>query len=155
MTQDFWWFALVGFMIGFVLSTLWEWLHFRGKRMRIQNRRIAELEAALRAAQAQINSAPPVAPHPWPAADFQDSAVYLETEEGTAAPAVATQLPAATTPRRRVLYPSSPQRLPAPPTRARRYRPARPCHPRCRPGPRHSSGRPGYRGGRQGFDRRC
>ena len=98
MTQDFWWFALVGFLIGFVLSTLWEWLHFRSKRMRIQNRRIAELEAALRSAQAQINTAPPPAPNPWPATDFLGPAVYLETEGAVIAPGAPAMPPVAQTP---------------------------------------------------------
>ena len=98
MTQDFWWFALVGFLIGFVLSTLWEWLHFRSKRMRIQNRRIAELEAALRSAQAQINTASPPAPNPWPATDFLGPAVYLETEGAVIGPGAPAMPPVAQTP---------------------------------------------------------
>ena len=29
MTESVWWYVLAGFLIGFILSTLWEWLFFR------------------------------------------------------------------------------------------------------------------------------
>ena len=48
MTAAFWWYILAGFIVGFSLSTVWEWLYFRKRRMRITDRRIAELEQALR-----------------------------------------------------------------------------------------------------------
>ena len=39
------WFVLAGFLLGFVLSTLWEWLFFRRERLYIRDRRIIELES--------------------------------------------------------------------------------------------------------------
>lgn len=44
------WWLLVGILIGWLLSTLIEWLWFRRKRMEVRDERVAELESALRAA---------------------------------------------------------------------------------------------------------
>jgi len=43
------WWLLVGILIGWLLSTLIEWLWFRRKRMEVRDERVAELENALRA----------------------------------------------------------------------------------------------------------
>lgn len=43
------WWLLVGILIGWLLSTLIEWLWFRRKRMEVRDERVAELESALRA----------------------------------------------------------------------------------------------------------
>ncbi len=48
MYWQFMWFVLAGFVLGFTLSTLWEWFHFRRERMIVTDRRIADLEAELR-----------------------------------------------------------------------------------------------------------
>ncbi|MEM7538717.1 MAG: hypothetical protein AAF639_41530 [Chloroflexota bacterium] len=41
------WYILAGFILGFTTSTLWEWLYFRGERMKLRDQRIAELESEL------------------------------------------------------------------------------------------------------------
>ena len=43
------WFVLAGAILGFALSTVWEWLYYRSKRAVVRDARINELEAALRA----------------------------------------------------------------------------------------------------------
>lgn len=58
MTEAFWWYVLAGFLLGFCVSTLWEWLYFRRRRMTIRNQRIAELEATVRT-YAAATGAPP------------------------------------------------------------------------------------------------
>lgn len=86
MTEAFWWYLLAGFLVGFTLSTIWEWLHFRRKRMRIENRRIAELEAMLRSYTIAEESQP-VAAGPrdsWVAPSFDDPGAYLDIEDAAA-----------------------------------------------------------------------
>jgi hypothetical protein len=82
MTEAFWWYVLAGFLLGFGVSTLWEWLYFRRRRMTIRNQRIAELEATVRT-YAAATGAPPsrVADEEWAEPIFQNPGVYLETEE--------------------------------------------------------------------------
>ena len=46
--MSWYWWLLVGILIGWLLSTLIEWLWFRRKRMEVQDERVAELENALR-----------------------------------------------------------------------------------------------------------
>lgn len=83
MTEAFWWYLLAGFLIGFSISTLWEWLYFRRRRMAIRDRRIAELEAAVRtyAAAATPSQAVATTTHDWGEPQFESPHVYLETEE--------------------------------------------------------------------------
>ena len=38
------WFVLAGLILGFALSTLWEWLYFRRARLTLNGERVAELE---------------------------------------------------------------------------------------------------------------
>ena len=47
--MTWYWWLLVGILIGWLLSTLIEWLWFRRKRMEVRDERVAELESALRA----------------------------------------------------------------------------------------------------------
>lgn len=91
MTESFWWYLLAGFFIGFGISTLWEWLYFRRKRMTIRDRRIAELEAALRtyASATEATQANAVDVDDWGDPQFVSPLVYLETEE--TAPSANTQ----------------------------------------------------------------
>lgn len=83
MSESFWWHLLAGFLIGFAVSTLWEWLYFRRRRMTIHNRRIDELEATLRtyAAANGGTRADAVAADDWGEPPFDNPHVYLETEE--------------------------------------------------------------------------
>jgi hypothetical protein len=79
MTESVWWYVLAGFLIGFILSTLWEWLYFRHRRMRIESRRIAELEATVRSlTPARDASASPISP--TAASGYQGPGVFLENE---------------------------------------------------------------------------
>lgn len=47
MTREIVWFVLSGFVMGFIVSTLWEWLYYRGRRIQWHNQRVAEQEARL------------------------------------------------------------------------------------------------------------
>ena len=72
MTAAFWWYLLAGLILGFCLSTVWEWLYFRQRRMRITDRRIAELEQALRSRERDI-AVVEVLPEPavtWSATEY-------------------------------------------------------------------------------------
>ena len=97
MTAAFWWYVLAGFIVGFCLSTVWEWLYFRQRRMRITDRRITELEQALRSQSR--TAVVEVLPEPgvtWSATGYASPGVLLENEADNAsapraaAPAVAT-----------------------------------------------------------------
>ena len=60
MTTSLLWYLLAGVLLGFAASTLWEWLYFRRKRMKLDERRVQELEAELadeRALNAQMRLA--------------------------------------------------------------------------------------------------
>jgi predicted flap endonuclease-1-like 5' DNA nuclease len=60
MTTSLLWYLLAGILLGFAASTLWEWLYFRRKRMKLDERRVQELEAQLadeRALNAQLRLA--------------------------------------------------------------------------------------------------
>jgi len=81
MTDSFWWHLLAGFILGFGVSTLWEWLYFRRKRTTIRDRYVAELEATVRtyaaaASQSNVNTA-----GDWSEPRFEKPPVFLETEE--------------------------------------------------------------------------
>ncbi len=80
MIYSVWWYVLAGFMLGFILSTLWEWLYFRRRRMRIENQRIAELEAAVRSLSTTSQSVEATTSSGF-AAGYQSPMVFLEGEE--------------------------------------------------------------------------
>jgi hypothetical protein len=88
MSEAFWWYVLAGFLLGFGVSTLWEWVYFRRRRMTIRDRRIAELEAAVRAYSAASAPGDDPTVEDWAEPAFQNPGVYLETEE---APSVTPQ----------------------------------------------------------------
>ncbi|HQY90641.1 hypothetical protein [Caldilinea sp.] len=90
MTETFWWCVLAGFLLGFSVSTLWEWIYFRRRRMTIRDRRIAELQATVRTYTAATTTATnSTVEHDWAEPAFQNPGVYLETEE--APPATVSQ----------------------------------------------------------------
>lgn len=106
MAESFWWHLLAGFTIGFILSTLWEWLYFRRRRMVLRNQRIAELEAQLQTYLHATHVLNPTAAHldDWDEPRFEPLPVYLESEEPIlpaeplpAEPLPAEPLPAETT----------------------------------------------------------
>jgi hypothetical protein len=80
MTYSVWWYVLAGFLLGFILSTLWEWLYFRRRRMQIENQRIAELEATVRSLSTVSQSADANTSSGF-AAGYQSPMVFLEGEE--------------------------------------------------------------------------
>lgn len=88
MSEAFWWYVLAGFLLGFGVSTLWEWVYFRRRRMTIRDRRIVELEAAVRAYAAASAPGDDPTVEDWAEPAFQNPGVYLETEE---APSVTPQ----------------------------------------------------------------
>lgn len=47
MTIEAAWFILSGFVLGFAVSTFWEWLYYRKQRLQWRDRRVAELEDQL------------------------------------------------------------------------------------------------------------
>ncbi len=98
MTDAFWWYVLAGFLLGFSVSTLWEWLYFRRRRMTIRNQRIADLEATVRTYAAATGAPANRAADDWAEPNFQNPGVYLETEE-----------PSPPTPRPDILPPDTPQ----------------------------------------------
>jgi hypothetical protein len=81
MIDSVWWYVLAGFILGFILSTLWEWLYFRYRRMRIENQRISELEATVRSLSAVSRLAENGASTGF-AAGYQSPGVFLEGEQG-------------------------------------------------------------------------
>lgn len=102
MAESFWWHLLAGFTIGFILSTLWEWLYFRRRRMVLRNQRIAELEAQLQTYVHATHVLTPEAVHldDWDEPRFEPLPVYLESEEPLqpAEPLPAEALPATAAP---------------------------------------------------------
>jgi predicted flap endonuclease-1-like 5' DNA nuclease len=83
MTLRILWFVLAGFLLGFTISTLWEWFHFRRERIKLDERRVRELtaqlldkERLLESSQAMASVAPV-----WEGAAYQSPGVFLETEE--------------------------------------------------------------------------
>ncbi|MFO7634103.1 MAG: hypothetical protein R6W76_16270 [Caldilinea sp.] len=100
MTESFGWHLLAGFMIGLGVSTLWEWLYFRRKRMVIRDRRISELEATLRtyATAAGSSQANDAATDDWGEPHFENPLVYLETEEPAPVARQPDELPPSTSP---------------------------------------------------------
>ncbi len=77
------WLVLAGFLLGFAVSTLWEWFYFRRARMTLRDRRIRELEAMLheRARSAKEGSDLGVDEAPWVTPEYRSPGVFLETEE--------------------------------------------------------------------------
>lgn len=73
------WFVLAGFIFGFTLSTLWEWLYFRRERMRVRDERLAELEAELQQLRLVAGTGRPAAGRR--AAGYYSPAVLLESEQ--------------------------------------------------------------------------
>jgi hypothetical protein len=80
MEQPTWWYLLAGLILGFSISTLWEWLYYRRKRLVLTDRRIAELEAGLRAASRAQQELTLDSAEAWPAASYRSPDVFLETE---------------------------------------------------------------------------
>ena len=62
------------------ISTLWEWLYFRRKRLVLTDRRIAELEAALRTASRAQQERSLESAEAWPASSYRSPDVFLESE---------------------------------------------------------------------------
>jgi hypothetical protein len=77
MIDSVWWYVLAGFILGFILSTLWEWLYFRQRRMRIVNQRIAQLEATVRSFSVATETSTPSGF----ATGYQSPGVFLEGEQ--------------------------------------------------------------------------
>jgi hypothetical protein len=80
MEQSFWWYLLAGIILGFIISTLWEWLYFRRRRLVLTDRRIAELEAALRTANRTQQERSLESAEAWPASSYRSPDVFLESE---------------------------------------------------------------------------
>lgn len=100
MATNLLWFVMAGFLLGFATSTLWEWFYFRKERLKLTDRRIRELEAKLRDADADIDSnrstlAGSKSPDPdatpgsrestrtraWGDTAYRSPGVFLESEE--------------------------------------------------------------------------
>lgn len=71
MYWQFMWFVLAGFVLGFVVSTLWEWFHFRRERMTLRDKRVAELEEKLQALERRQSMAD----------IYDDNAVWLADDD--------------------------------------------------------------------------
>ena len=76
MTTEFLWTLLGGFLLGLSVSTLWEWIFFRRKRMRMENKEIEELRRQVQTLKQSSD---------WAAGRYQDPGVArLENEQTTA-----------------------------------------------------------------------
>ena len=80
MNSQLLWFVLAGLVLGFALSTLWEWFYFRRERMIVRDERIAELDAQLRAYEQRERDQLMTAP-PWTAPGYQSPGALLESEQ--------------------------------------------------------------------------
>lgn len=84
MSSAFWWYVLAGFIVGFSLSTLWEWLYFRIKRVRAIERAVAKQTPARPPADTQwdiVAEETPQTDSVWATSTAQDPGVYLEMED--------------------------------------------------------------------------
>jgi len=89
MELELLWYVLAGFILGFIVSTLWEWLHFRRERIKLRDQRIAELEASIE--QERQSSTPNASGYDYvypedilpgvnPSQSYSGGGVLLETE---------------------------------------------------------------------------
>jgi predicted flap endonuclease-1-like 5' DNA nuclease len=94
MATNLLWYVLAGFLLGFAASTLWEWFFFRKERVKLTDRRIRELEAKLRDAEAENDTPLPAGTLPtvaavtgatrttaWADSSYRSPGVFLESEE--------------------------------------------------------------------------
>ncbi len=65
------WFLLAGFVLGFAASTLWEWLYFRGVRLR----------SAGSGSTTKVIGQEPTLPTLHTTTDYRSPAVFLEGEQ--------------------------------------------------------------------------
>lgn len=77
------WFVLAGFVLGFAVSTLWEWLYYRGLRQRAL---VQQRAATVRPVSSEPSAEPAPAPTAKEAeapieADYRSPAVFIEGEE--------------------------------------------------------------------------
>lgn len=79
------WYLLAGFVLGFAISTLWEWLYYRGVRQR---------RAATMVTDQQAAAAAPVDEHaPAGQTDYRSPAIFIEGERAPNDGAAATLIP--------------------------------------------------------------
>ncbi|MEZ4711008.1 MAG: hypothetical protein R3A44_27670 [Caldilineaceae bacterium] len=93
MSLQLLWYMLAAFIVGFALSTLWEWFYFRGRRLQWRDERLSQLTAELDSTRADLEryraqasgvataatyATAPVAPID---SEFQSSAARLESEQ--------------------------------------------------------------------------
>lgn len=73
------WFVLAGFVVGFAVSTLWEWVYYRGLRQRALAQRAAVREYPVTASESA--PAPGVTTADAPVeAGYRTPAVFIEGE---------------------------------------------------------------------------
>ncbi|MEZ4664734.1 MAG: hypothetical protein R2911_44950 [Caldilineaceae bacterium] len=93
MSLQLLWYMLAAFIVGFTLSTLWEWFYFRGRRLQWRDERVHQLTEELDSTRAQLEryraqasgvataatyASMPVTPIDT---EFQSSAARLESEQ--------------------------------------------------------------------------
>jgi predicted flap endonuclease-1-like 5' DNA nuclease len=82
MQLDQIWFVVAGFLLGFTVSTLWEWFHSRQERLKLRDRRIAELEAKLRERERfDEGRSFDLEQVRWSQPEYRSPGVFLETED--------------------------------------------------------------------------
>lgn len=87
MTMSLLWYVVAGILLGFAASTLWEWLFFRRKRLKLQDERVRELERKLaeeQAENARMRLAQDAAASP-PQSEYESPGVFLDSESPEAA----------------------------------------------------------------------
>ncbi len=85
------WYVLAGFVLGFTVSTLWEWLYYRGQRLRwradvgasvgrneVDNSAGVWREQTIDTATAYQSASEPM---PWETPAYRSSGVFLESEK--------------------------------------------------------------------------
>ena len=75
------WFVVAGFLLGFVLSTLWEWIFFRRERVNLRDRRIAELESELQLLRHELEVRREIGQRPQAPREYRSPGVFLESEQ--------------------------------------------------------------------------
>lgn len=85
------WFVVAGFVLGFVTSTLWEWLYYRQKRIQSLTSHSATLLAARRShgAESEEESDDSMDVGTWKLPAYRSSGILLESEEQATAPTLA------------------------------------------------------------------
>ncbi|MDQ3247924.1 MAG: DUF4332 domain-containing protein [Chloroflexota bacterium] len=91
------WYVLAGFVLGFITSTLWEWLYYRRLRRRTVVRDSSTVTTAW-AMPTEGNDGLAVQVEPWATPAYRSSSVLLESEQDLVEPYPLQTTPVASSP---------------------------------------------------------